>query len=62
VDGLFVQGVNSKVGFDYISRGGFGHVLKGELEGTSVALKLSYKIRYRDTFGQEGVTRGHSCV
>ena len=43
---LFVKGINSKV--DYIGRGGFGHVLKGELEGTPVALKLLYKTRHNN--------------
>ena len=45
---LFVKGINSKVDYDYIGRGGFGHVLKGELEGTSVALKLLYKTRHNN--------------
>ena len=45
---LFVQGVNARVGLDYIGRGGFGHVLKGELEGTSVALKVLYKTRHNN--------------
>ena len=45
---LFVKGINSKVDYDYIGRGGFGHVLKGELEGSSVALKLLYKTRHNN--------------
>jgi hypothetical protein len=40
---LFIKGVTMKVGPDYISRGGFGLVVKGELGGALVALKFLYK-------------------
>ena len=43
---LFVTGVNSRVDHNYIGRGGFGFVFKGELEGTSVALKSLHKTRH----------------
>ena len=45
---LFVKGINAKVNYDFIGRGGFGFVFKGELEGTPVALKLIYKTRHDD--------------
>jgi hypothetical protein len=45
---LFVKGLNAKVNYDFIGRGGFGFVFKGELEGTPVALKLIYKTRHDD--------------
>lgn len=40
---LFIKGVTMKVSPDYISRGGFGLVVKGELGGAPVALKFLYK-------------------
>ena len=45
---LFVKGINTKVNYDFIGRGGFGFVFKGELEGKPVALKLIYKTRHDD--------------
>ncbi|KAF8335275.1 kinase-like domain-containing protein [Amanita rubescens] len=45
---LFVKGINAKVDYDYVGRGGFGFVFKGELGGAAVALKLLYKTRHND--------------
>jgi hypothetical protein len=45
---LFVKGINAKFDHDFICRGGFGFVFRGELEGTPVALKLLYKTRRDD--------------
>jgi len=45
---LFVKGINAKVDYDCIGRGGFGFVFKGELRGAPVALKLLYKTRHKD--------------
>ena len=45
---LFIKGIDAKVDYDYISRGGFGFVFKGELRGAAVALKLLYKTRRHD--------------
>ncbi len=39
---LFVTGVTGLDHFDYIGYGGFGVVIKGELRGAVVALKLLY--------------------
>ena len=39
---LFVTGVTWQDNFDYIGYGGFGVVIKGELGGAVVALKLLY--------------------
>ena len=30
--------------YDYIGRGGFGHIFKGELQGVTVALKILFKV------------------
>ena len=40
---LIVTGVRRPAERDYIGGGGFGYVYKGELEGTTVALKVLYK-------------------
>jgi hypothetical protein len=40
---LIVTGVSMPAEHDYIGGGGFGHVYKGELGGTAVALKVLYK-------------------
>ncbi|KAF8333300.1 kinase-like domain-containing protein [Amanita rubescens] len=40
---LFVTGVNVPANREYIGGGGFGHILKGELRGEAVALKVLYK-------------------
>lgn len=40
---LIVVGVSMPAERDYIGGGGFGHVYKGELGGTAVALKVLYK-------------------
>ena len=40
---LIVTGVCMPAEHDCIGGGGFGHVYKGELKGTAVALKLLYK-------------------
>ncbi|KAF8333298.1 WD40-repeat-containing domain protein [Amanita rubescens] len=40
---LFVTGVSMPVNREYIGGGGFGQILKGELSGKAVALKLLYK-------------------
>ena len=45
---LFVKGITAKVDYDYVGRGGFGFVFKGELRGAAVALKLLYKTRHHD--------------
>ena len=45
---LFVKGIAAKVDYDYVGRGGFGFVFKGELKGAAVALKLLYKTRHHD--------------
>ena len=45
---LFVKGIDAKVDYDYVGRGGFGFVFKGELNGAGVALKLLYKTRHND--------------
>jgi hypothetical protein len=45
---FFLKGINTKLDSDYIGRGGFGFVFKGELKGTAVALKLLYKTRHND--------------
>ena len=45
---LFVKGIDAKVDYDYVGRGGFGFVFKGELKGAAVALKLLYKTRHND--------------
>ena len=43
-----VKGINARVGYGYIGRGGFGFVFKGELKGAAVALKLLYKTRHNE--------------
>ena len=40
---LFVTGVSMPANREYIGGGGFGHILKGELGGEAVALKVLYK-------------------
>lgn len=40
---LFITGVTVKANGEYISSGGFGLVIKGELGGELVALKILYK-------------------
>ena len=45
---LFVKGIDAKVDYDCIGRGGFGFVFKGEIGGAAVALKLLYKTRHHD--------------
>ena len=45
---LFVEGIDAKVDYDFVGRGGFGFVFKGELKGANVALKLLYKTRHND--------------
>ena len=45
---LFVKGISAKVDYDYVGRGGFGFVFKGDLGGAAVALKLLYKTRHND--------------
>ena len=40
---LFVTGVSMPANREYIGGGGFGHILKGELKGKAVALKVLYK-------------------
>ncbi|KAF8734663.1 hypothetical protein AX14_003174 [Amanita brunnescens Koide BX004] len=52
---LFVEGVSVKVDHDYIGRGGFGFVFKGEFRGAAVALKLLYKTRHHDDFCREAL-------
>ncbi|KAF8351860.1 kinase-like domain-containing protein [Amanita rubescens] len=52
---LFVKGINAKVDYDYVGRGGFGFVFKGELGGAAVALKLLYKTRHNDDFCREAL-------
>lgn len=39
---LVVTGITMPAEHDYIARGGFGHVFKGELRGNNVALKVLY--------------------
>ena len=43
-DSLNVTGIRIPAQHNYIGRGGFGHVLKGELRGDAVALKVLYKV------------------
>ncbi len=45
---LFVKEICAKVDYDYLDRGGFGYIFKGELGGTVVALKLLYKTRHNN--------------
>ncbi|KAF8330113.1 kinase-like domain-containing protein [Amanita rubescens] len=52
---LFVKGIDAKVDYDYIGRGGFGFVFKGELRGAAVALKQLYKTRRHDDFCREAL-------
>ncbi|KAF8321905.1 kinase-like domain-containing protein [Amanita rubescens] len=52
---LFVKGINAKVDYDYVGRGGFGFIFKGELKGAAVALKLLYKTRHDDDFCREAL-------
>ena len=40
---LIVTGITMPAERDYIGGGGYGHVYKGELGGTTVALKVLYK-------------------
>lgn len=40
---LIVTGVTMPAEREYIGSGGYGHVYKGELGGTTVALKVLYK-------------------
>jgi hypothetical protein len=40
---LFIKGITMKASSDYIGHGGFGLVLKGQLGGAPVALKVLYK-------------------
>jgi hypothetical protein len=40
---LFVTGVSIPANREYIGGGGFGQILKGELKGDAVALKVLYK-------------------
>ena len=42
-EALIVSGIKMPAEHDYIGRGGFGHVVKGELRGNAVALKVLYK-------------------
>jgi hypothetical protein len=42
-ESLIVSGIRMPAEHDYIGRGGFGHVVKGELRGNAVALKVLYK-------------------
>ena len=42
-ESLNVTGIKIPAQHDYIGRGGFGHVVKGELRGDIVALKVLYK-------------------
>ena len=42
-ESLIVTGIRIPAQHDYIGRGGFGHVFKGELRGDIVALKVLYK-------------------
>jgi len=53
---LFVKGVSAKVDHDYLDRGGFGFVFKGELGGATVALKWLYKTRHDNDFCREALT------
>ena len=43
-ESLIVTGIRIPAQHDYIGRGGFGHVFKGELRGDTVALKVLYKV------------------
>ena len=43
-ESLVVTGIKIPAEHDYIGRGGFGHVFKGELQGKEVALKVLYKL------------------
>jgi len=45
---LFVKEISAKVDYDYLDRGGFGYIFKGELGKTTVALKLLYKTRHNN--------------
>ena len=42
-ESLIVSGIRMPAEHDYIGRGGFGQVFKGELQGSAVALKVLYK-------------------
>ena len=43
-ESLNVTGIRIPAQHDYIGRGGFGHVFKGELRGDAVALKVLYEL------------------
>lgn len=42
-ESLIVTGINVPAERDYISRGGFGYIFKGELRGNAVAMKVLYR-------------------
>ena len=42
-ESLNVTGIRIPAQHDYIGRGGFGHVFKGDLRGDAIALKVLYK-------------------
>lgn len=60
-ESLIVTGISVPAERDYIGRGGFGYVFKGELRGNAVAMKVLYKAdtnivsfysrRYRNAHG-----------
>ena len=43
-ESLIATGIKMPTEYDYIGRGGFGHVFKGELQGVTVALKIWFKV------------------
>ncbi|KAF8351953.1 WD40-repeat-containing domain protein [Amanita rubescens] len=52
---LFVTGVIMPAHREYIGGGGFGHILKGELRGKAVALKVLYKTDHDVAFCREAL-------
>ena len=64
-ESLIVTGISVPAERDYIGRGGFGYVFKGELRGNAVAMKVLYKAdpnivsfysrRYRNVHGSISV-------